>query len=134
RARRAPSELGSDAQRRIPRPNGRSGQAEWTARRVLHDRDRALPVPGRLPGDAAHARTPVATAAARAEIGPPRQRRELRGFGDRAIHPAHQVTELLAGDLDRVLGVALAQLLELLIAALHVGDQLLDERAVLNLG
>ena len=69
-ARRAPSWLGSDAQRRVPRPNGRSGQAEWTARRGLHDRDHALPVPGRLPGDAARARTPVATTAARTEIGP----------------------------------------------------------------
>src|SRR5690348_9058555 len=58
----------------------------------------------------------------------------LRGFGDRAVHPAHQVAQLLTGHLDGVLGIALAQLLELLVAALDVGDELLDERAVLYLG
>lgn len=34
--------------------------------------------------------------------------RALGSFGDRAINPAHQVAQLLAGDLDWVLGVGLA--------------------------
>ena len=39
---------------------------------------------------------------------------------------------LLAGDLDGVLGVLLAQALEFLVATLDVGDEPLDEAAVLN--
>src|ERR1700740_3016833 len=54
----------------------------------------------------------------------------LGGLGDRAVDPAHQAAQLLAGDLDGVLGVFLAQLLQLLVAALDVGDQLFGEVAI----
>ena len=67
-------------------------------------------------------------------LGGSRRLWRLGGFGDRPVDPAHQVAQLLAGDLDRVLGVLLAQPLELLVAALDVGDQALDEGAVLDVG
>src|SRR6476661_6358314 len=58
----------------------------------------------------------------------------LGGLSDRPVDPAHQVAQLLARHLDGMLGVLLAQALAFLVAALHVGDELLDEGAVLDLG
>src|SRR5258707_195284 len=59
-------------------------------------------------------------------------RRKLCRLGDRAVDPAHQVAQSLTDDLDGVLSVFLTQLLELLVATLDVGDQLLGEVAILD--
>ena len=58
----------------------------------------------------------------------------LRGLVQWVLHPAHEVTQLVANLLDRVIGVLGAQLLQLLVAALNVGEQPLGEGAVLNVG
>src|SRR6476661_8259243 len=54
--------------------------------------------------------------------------------GVRLLDPAHQLAELLAGALDRVLGTLLAQRLELRAARVLVVDEPLGERAVLDVG
>ena len=56
----------------------------------------------------------------------------LRGLVQWVLHPAHEVTQLVTNLFDRVIGVLGAQLLQLLIAALNVGEQPLGEGAVLN--
>ena len=46
--------------RRLPRPDGRPGEAQRAARARLHGRDQAVPPPDRLPADAAPDRAGVA--------------------------------------------------------------------------
>src|SRR6478735_5057249 len=50
------------------------------------------------------------------------------------LHPGHELAELAAGLLDRVLLALLAELVELRRAVVHVADEALGERAVLNVG
>src|SRR5699024_9487254 len=60
--------------------------------------------------------------------------RRSGGLGDRPVDPAHQAAQLGADDLDRVLGVLLAQALELGVAVLDVGHQAAGELARLDVG
>src|SRR6266568_4317508 len=61
--------LGSGWDRRLPRPDGRPGQAKRAARDRLHGRDPAVPAPDRLPAGAAGDRAGLAGAPQRSGAG-----------------------------------------------------------------
>ena len=60
RARRPPSRLGSRRKGQLSRPACRAGQTERASRCRVLGRDQAISLPGRLPGPAPRARTPLA--------------------------------------------------------------------------
>ena len=74
--------LGSGPRRRLPQPDGRSGEAKRAARHRLHGRDHAVPAPDCVPDDDAERdRTRLAPRRASRH-----QRTPDRGF---QMHPAH---------------------------------------------
>ncbi len=67
--------LGPGRDRRLPRPDGRLGEAKRPVRDRLHGRDQAVPAPDRVPGDDARDRAGLAGARRRADAPAPAEPR-----------------------------------------------------------